>query len=47
MISAEPLTALLEKYNAGIQDKENKKLLLNRIEDCVQQAVQYINKNKQ
>ena len=42
MISAEQLVPLLEKYNAGDQDKENQTLCLSLIKDCIQQAAQFI-----
>ncbi|MDR1526944.1 MAG: response regulator [Dysgonamonadaceae bacterium] len=45
LISADRLIPLLEKYNAGSEDKENKTLLLNLIKENIQEAVQFINKH--
>jgi CheY-like chemotaxis protein len=45
MISTGPVIALLEKYNAGSQDKEDQTLFLHFIKESIQEAAQFINKS--
>ncbi|MDR2804886.1 MAG: response regulator [Dysgonamonadaceae bacterium] len=45
MISDGTLITLLEKYNAGSQDKENQTLVLHLIEETIREAEQFINKH--
>jgi signal transduction histidine kinase/DNA-binding response OmpR family regulator len=42
MISAEPLLALLEQYNAGRPDKENRALCIRLIRKTLREAAQFI-----
>jgi signal transduction histidine kinase/ActR/RegA family two-component response regulator len=44
MISADSLTLLLEKYNAGSRDKESQTLFLNLIRETIREAIRFTNK---